>query len=53
VYSVVPDSIRYQFTSSEPVPEPGTFLLVGGMLVGLGLARAGARRRRPGREPRL
>ena len=44
VYSVFPDSIRYEFTNAEPTPEPGTLLLVGGALGGLFLARAGARR---------
>jgi len=46
VYSVFPDSIRYEFTGSEPVPEPGTLLPVGSTLAGLSLARAGARRPR-------
>jgi hypothetical protein len=53
VYSVFPDSIRYEFTTSEPVPEPGTLLLVGATLGGLGLARAGARRRRGSDETRV
>jgi hypothetical protein len=43
-YSVFPDSIRYEFTTSEPVPEPGTLLLVGGALGVLILVRFGLRR---------
>jgi hypothetical protein len=46
VYSVFPDSIRYEFTNAEPTPEPGTLLLVGGALGGLILARGRTRRRR-------
>jgi hypothetical protein len=52
VYSVFPDSIRYDFTSTEPVPEPGTLLLVGSALAGLTLARAGSRARRRGDHQR-
>ena len=43
-YSVFPDTIRYEFTTAEPVPEPGTLLLVGGALGGLILVRARSRR---------
>jgi hypothetical protein len=43
-YSVFPDSIPYEFTTSEPVPEPRNVLLVGGALGGLILVRAGSRR---------
>ena len=50
VYSVFPDSIRYDFTTSEPVPEPWTLLLVGGALGGLILVRAGSRGGRRGRS---
>jgi hypothetical protein len=53
VYSVFPDSIRYDFTRSEPVPEPGTLLLVGGALGGLILVRAGSRGGRRGRSTRV
>src|SRR5215203_2955879 len=53
VYSVFPDSIRYEFTRSEPVPEPGTLLLVGSTLAGLSLARAGARRPRQSTSTRV
>ena len=53
VYSVFPDSIRYEFTRSEPVPEPGTLLLVGSALGGLMLARAGSRRGRRRGERRV
>jgi PEP-CTERM motif len=46
VYSVSPPFIRYEFTRTEPVPEPGTLLLVGGALAGLTLARVRSRRGR-------
>ena len=48
VYTVSPPLIRYEFTRTEPVPEPGTLLLVGGTLAGLTLARARSRRGRRG-----
>ena len=51
-YSVFPDSIRYEFTTSEPVPEPGTLLLAGGALGALILVRAGSRRGPRGRATR-
>ena len=51
-YSVFPDSIRYEFTTSEPIPEPGTLLLVGGALGALILVRAGSRRGARGRATR-
>ena len=44
-YSVHPDSVQYQFTGSQPVPEPGTLVLSGGALVGLALGRRVSRRR--------
>ncbi len=53
VYRVFPDSIRYDFTRSEPVPEPGTLLLVGGALGGLILVRAGSRGRRGSLDARV
>jgi hypothetical protein len=49
-YSVFPHFITYEFTTSEPVPEPGTLLLVGSALSGLILVRAGSRRGPKGRS---
>ena len=52
-YTLFPDSIRYEFTTSEPVPEPGTLLLVAGGLGGLMLVRAGSWRGPRGRATRV
>jgi hypothetical protein len=49
-YSVFPHFITYEFTTSEPVPEPGTLLLVGSALSALILVRAGSRRGPKGRS---
>ena len=37
------DSVRYEFTAADPVPEPGTMLLVG---IGMGAIARGYRKRR-------